>query len=60
MEEEGIEMSIYYCAKCDEYKDNDHSPCTEINGELWCEDCAAEAGEHYDYAELMETRKNYD
>ena len=39
-------MSIYYCAKCDELKNNDHSPCTEVEGELWCEDCAAELNEN--------------
>ncbi len=41
-------MSMYYCVKCDEHHDNDYSPCTEVEGELWCEDCATELTEEID------------
>jgi len=55
-------MSLYYCENCDDYKDNDYSPCmdlsnftkkTEDNTKLICDECALELEE--DINETIET-----
>ena len=41
-------MSIYYCAKCDEPKNNDTNVCTDVGGELWCEGCCSSLPEDWE------------
>ncbi len=38
-------MAIILCHNCDEFFDNDYDPCEEVDGELWCESCAADRAE---------------
>ena len=40
-------MSVYRCNHCDQFCDNDYSPCSadpKDPRELVCEDCAVEMG----------------
>ena len=43
-------MSIYYCGRCGDLKNNDTNVCTDVGGELWCEGCCSSLpGDWEDY-----------
>jgi len=37
-------MSIYYCYRCAELKDDDEDGVYDFHGDLICEDCAEQVG----------------
>ena len=35
-------MAVYMCPGCNEYIDDDYFPGSDVDGELYCEDCSEE------------------
>ena len=53
-------MAIYRCDICDQYIDDDYSPCTEslVNSELICPSCFEEEECFLEYKELKEEARH--
>lgn len=51
-------MAVIFCEKCDQFVDDDYSPCTDIAGMFICESCMCEMPEGIEEYEFTRRYKD--